>query len=244
MSTGLVRCYRLGMKKEHIIVAGIPIEVWRKAIKNIHLTVYAPDARVRVSIPRLTSLRYLQQFLDSRMEWILRHRAQILSRPAPVLLSARSGECHLFFGRKYRLQVHEGSKRHSVTFNPATGIILHVRRGKNVQVRLALLDSWYRQELQGRVHRLLAQWQPRVGQVAQEFRIKKMKTRWGTCNIAARRLWINLELAKKPEACLELIVVHELLHLVERDHNARFYGHLDRLLPGWRETDTLLTLSR
>lgn len=232
------------MIKEHIVVAGIPIEVWRKAIKNIHLTVYAADARVRVSVPRRTSPRHLQQFLDSRLEWIQSHRAQILSRPAPVLLSVRSGEQHLFFGRKYSLQVHEGSKCHLVTFDSVTGIQLYVRRKKSAQVRLAILDNWYREELRARIHKLLAQWQPRVGQVALEFRIKKMKTRWGTCNIIARRLWVNLELAKKPEACLELIVVHELLHLVERDHNARFYGHLDRLLPGWRDTDKLLTLSR
>jgi predicted metal-dependent hydrolase len=228
------------MEKEHIVIAGIPIEVWRKPIKNIHLAVYAPDGRVRISVPRFTSPEVLQRSLSKRMGWIRRQRQTFLDRPLPASLLAESGERHAFFGEKYPLRVREGSKRNTVTFDKTTGICLMVRRGSSSKSRLALLDAWYRQELRHRIEQLLPPWQRRIGEEAREFRIKKMKTRWGTCNINARRLWINLELVKKPEVCLELIVVHELLHLLERNHNARFYGYLDSLLPGWRITDALL----
>ena len=138
------------------------------------------------------------------------------------------------------MDVVENSARHYVSFDPAAGITLHVRSGTTAEARLRSLDSWYREELKSRVPNLLTIWQSRVGRQAKEFRIKRMKTRWGTCNIVARRLWLNLELVKKTEECLELIIVHELVHLLERDHNEKFYAHMDRLLPDWRSVDVLL----
>jgi predicted metal-dependent hydrolase len=228
------------LKKEHIVIADIPVEVWRKPIKNLNLAVYAPDGRVRISVPRLTSDECVQQAVMNRMAWIKKQRNRFRACPVKVFLKALSGEMHFFFGKKYPLDVVENSARHYVSFDPAAGITLHVRSGTTAEARLRLLDSWYREELKSRISNLLTIWQSRVGRQAKEFRIKRMKTRWGTCNIAARRLWLNLELAKKTEECLELIVVHELVHLLERDHNEKFYGHMDRLLPDWRSVDVLL----
>lgn len=228
------------LKTEHIVIADIAVEVWRKPVKNINLAVYAPDGRVRISVPRRTSDKSVRQAVMNRIPWIQKQREHFRSRPAAIVLKAVSGESHSFFGIKYPLTVVENSVRHHVSFDPLTGIILHVRSGTTGETRMAVLENWYREELKRRIPALLNMWEPQVGKQVKEFRIKKMKSRWGTCNIMARRLWLSLELAKKPQECLELIVVHELVHLLERDHNKKFYDHMDRLLPGWRDTDNLL----
>jgi len=176
----------------------------------------------------------------NRMAWIQTQRERFRARPMAVVLKGVTGEIHAFFGEKYPLTVVERSGRHCVMFDPLVGITLSVRFGTSTEARLAVLEDWYREELKRRIPDLLVTWQAKVGRRAKEFRIKKMKTRWGTCNIMARRLWLSLELAKKPEECLELIVVHELVHLLERDHNKKFYDHMDRLFPEWRRIDTLL----
>jgi len=234
---------RAAVKKEHIMIADIPVEVWRKSVKNINLAVYAPDGRVRISVPHGTSAQRVRRAVLNRLSWISAQRDHFLSRPVVPPLEAVGGEKHSFFGEEYPLTVIESSPRHHVIFDPLLGITLHVRSGSSAESRLRLLDKWYRDELKSRIPALLAIWEPRVGQRVKEFRIKKMKTRWGTCNIRARRLWLNLELARKPEECLEMIVVHELVHLLERDHNSKFYAHMDRLYPQWRRVDTLLKTS-
>ncbi len=228
------------MKKEHLTIGNISVEVWRTSVKNLNLAVYAPDGRVRISVPHLTSKKLIHRAVMNRMAWIQEQRTVFQSRPIPALPQIVTGEEHLFFGEKYPLTVIEGSFRHFVNFEQETGITLNVRTGTTAEGRLRVLDNWYRDELKSRIPELLAIWQPQVGREVKEYRIKKMKTRWGTCNIIAHRLWLNLELAKKPQKCMELIVVHELVHLLEREHNKNFYAHMDRLLPEWRSIDNLL----
>ena len=228
------------LKKEHIVINDLPVEVWRKSVKNINLAVYAPDGRVRISVPCLMSDRGVRQAVVNRMAWIQTQRERFQARPVAVVLKCVSGEMHSFFGKKYPLTVVERSARHCVTFDSLVGITLSVRSGTSTGARFAVLEDWYREELKHRIPDLLETWQAKVGRRAKEFRIKKMKTRWGTCNIMAGRLWLSLELAKKPLECLEFIVVHELVHLLERDHNTKFYDHMDRLLPEWRRIDILL----
>ena len=228
------------MEKEKIVVAGLDVEVWRKPIKNINLAVYGIDGRVRISVPGIMSDARVRQVVMERMGWIRKKLDFRQKLPEPVVLRAVGGELHEFFGKSYPLNVFDKNRRHHVRFDPVHGISLHVRSGTSTNNRLRLLASWYREELEKRVHCLLPIWQSRVGEQVNEFRIKKMKTRWGTCNITARRLWLNLELAKKPEECLEYILVHELVHLLEREHNGKFYAHMDRLLPQWRSIDSLL----
>jgi len=228
------------LQKEKIIVAGLVVEVWRKQIKNIYLAVYGVDGRVRISVPCIMTDERVRQVVMERMNWIREKLDSRQKLPQPVVLRAVDGELHEFFGKFYPLNVFDKNRRHHLDFDPVHGISLHVRSGTTTNNRLRLLASWYREELEKRIQRLLPIWQSRVGENVNEFRIKKMKTRWGTCNITARRLWLNLELAKKPEECLEYILVHELVHLLEREHNRRFYAHMDRLLPQWRSIDTLL----
>jgi len=227
-------------RKEHIEVAGIAVEVWRKAVKNINLAVYSPDGKVRISVPHIMSDSRVRQAVMNRMVWIEKQQAHFRAQPSIVMLKAESGEMHSVWGKPCLLTVFENSSRHHVTFDPAIGLSLYVRAGTSSKARLHLLNEWYRGELNKRIPPLLTIWQPQVGKKAKEWRIKRMKTRWGTCNISSRRLWLNLELAKKPEECLEYILVHELVHLLERSHNEKFYRHMDRLLPNWRAIDSLL----
>lgn len=228
------------MRKEQLTIGDISVEVWRTSVKNLNLAVYAPDGRVRISVPRFTSEKRIRRAVLNRMSWIQKQRDHFQARPMVALPQIVTGENHSFFGRKYPLTVIEGSSRHFVHFDQETGITLNIRAGTTAEGRLRVLDNWYRDELKVRIPELLKLWQPRVGREVKEFRIKKMKTRWGTCNIIAHRLWLNLELAKKPKECMELIIVHELVHLLEREHNKKFYAHMDRLLPGWRSIDNLL----
>ena len=232
----------VAMQKEHIHVAGIAVEVWRKPIKNINLVVYAPDGRVRISVPRIMSDKRVRQAVMDRVSWIERQQAHFRAQAPLVMLKAESGEMHKVWGKPCLLTVVENCSPNHVQFDQTSGISLNVRTNTSSKSRLRLLNEWYRGELKSRIPALLKKWQPRVGREAKEWRIKRMKTRWGTCNIASHRIWLNLELAKKPAECLEYILVHELLHLLEKNHNEKFYQHMDRLIPHWRTIDALLKI--
>ncbi len=145
-----------------------------------------------------------------------------------------SGESHYFEGRRYRLRVIERAGRPSVRLLNNTIMQLSVPPAADRDTRDAVLQRWYRRQLRDRLPELLAKWEPRVGVDVTEARIKRMKTRWGTCQADARRIWLNLELVKKPASCLEYIVVHEMVHLIERHHNDRFRELMDRIMPRWR----------
>ncbi len=228
------------MKKDYIIVADVRVEVWWKAVKRVNLVVYAADGRVRISVPQATSLAFVQRTLFDRLDWIKEQQKKILNRAIPVPLQFTDGEQHSFLGKDYPLCVAQSGSRHFVSFESSAGITLHLCQGSTKQQRQRLLEKWYREQLNSRIPALLKHWQPLVGKDVCEFRIKKMKTRWGTCNINARRIWLNLELIKKEEKCLEYILVHEMVHLLETGHTYTFYAHLDRLLPDWRSRDILL----
>ena len=144
-----------------------------------------------------------------------------------------SGESHYFLGRRYRLRVHEEDGPARVAVRGLRVLDLFVRPGATATQREAVLLRWYREQLKALIPPLLEKWQPVLGVQAADWGIKKMKTKWGTCNIDARRIWLNLELAKKPVQCLEYIVVHELVHLLERHHGERFTSLMDRYLPDW-----------
>ena len=231
---------QVGLRKEHITVSGLQVEVWWKAVKRINLVVYADGGRVRISVPFSTSLARVEETIEARMLWIKAQQDTFRARKPAMLLHYSQGEMHYFWGKQYPLSIVEGGRRHFVRFDPLIGITLHIRKKSSVQQRQNLLLKWYREQLTRSVPPLLKQWQPRVGKEIAEFRIKKMKTRWGTCNIHRQRIWLNLELIKKPEQCLEYILVHEMVHLLEPGHTTKFYAHLDALLPGWRGIDILL----
>ncbi len=217
-----------------IDVRGTPIEVVRKDIKNLHVGVYPPNGRVRVAAPLRLDDDAVRLAVISRLGWIRRKQAEFEQQDRQSQREFVTGESHYFEGRRYRIDVTERDGPPAIRLLNNTTMALSVRPGSDRDKREAVLHQWYRCQLRGRLPALLAKWEPKVGVQVAEVRIRKMKTRWGTCNRDARRIWLNLELAKKPASCLEYIVVHEMVHLIERHHNDRFRDLMDRLIPQWR----------
>ena len=179
----------------------------------------------------------------TRLGWIRRQQAGFGRQERQSLREMVTGESHYVQGRRFRLNVIEDDGGPSVRLRPNARLELRVRPRTSRERRENLLNAWYRQMLREQVSEMVAKWEPIVGVQVAEWGIRRMKTRWSSCNARARRIWPNLELAKKPHACLELIVVHEMVHLRERRHNARFMEQMDRLLPQWRTSRTLLNRS-
>ncbi|MGN8084876.1 M48 family metallopeptidase [Ralstonia sp. 22086] len=218
----------------HIKVSGLSVDVVRKDIKNLHLGVYPPNGRVRVAAPFSVSDDAVRLAVIGKLGWIRRQCEKFETQPRQSKREMVSGESHYFQGRRYRLRVvlHDGSA--AVVLRNRSTMEVRVRQETSAEQRLAIVERWYREQLRAMVPVLLEKWQPLLGVEVAQWGIKKMKTKWGSCNIDARRIWLNLELAKKPVQCLEYIVVHELTHLTERHHNERFAALMDQHLPHWR----------
>jgi len=211
-------------------IDGLRVEVVRKRIKNLHLRILAPQGQVRVTVPLRVDDQAVRQLVMAKFDWIKAKQVEIIARPQPRPRQMISGETLDFLGQAYRLNIieHQGANRVELT---AQSLDLYVRPATDLARRAALLDQWYRRQLKSWIPPLLARWQPVIGVHVAAWGVKKMKTRWGSCNIRARRIWLNLELAKKPFACVEYVLVHELVHLLEPSHNARFKELMHQFLP-------------
>jgi predicted metal-dependent hydrolase len=217
-----------------IDVSGIAVEVVRKDIKNLHLAVYPPHGRVRVAVPLRTTDETVRLAVISRLGWIRRQQESLEKQERQSAREMVTGESHFVQGRRYRLNVVEQDAPAAVTIRGSRTLQLSVRPGMDLEKRYDVMQRWYRQLIREQIPELLAKWEPVIGVEVAACGIKRMKTKWGTCNIAERRIWLNLELAKKPPACLEYILVHEMVHLLERHHNDRFRTYMDSFLPQWR----------
>lgn len=215
-------------------VSGIPIEVVRKDIKNLHVGVYPPAGRVRVAAPLRLTDESIRLAVVTRLGWIRRQQRGFEQQERQSVREMVNGESHYVLGRRYRLNVVEKAAQPAVRMRSSRCLELIVRPQSSRAQRERVLNDWYRDLLRARLPELISRWEPRVGVRVLDWGIRKMKTRWGTCNQRARRVWFNLELAKKPETCLEFIVVHELVHIIERHHNYAFRAQMDRLLPHWK----------
>jgi len=215
-------------------VSGLSVEVVRKDIKNLHVGVYPPNGRVRVAAPRRLDDEAIRLAVISRLGWIRRQQKGFDQQVRQSKREMVTGESHYYQGRRYLLDVVGYDGRPSIRIANNTTMELRIRPGATRADREKVLLRWYRRRLQEQIPPLLTKWEPKVGVKVAEARIKKMKTRWGTCNIEARRIWLNLELVKKPAACLEYILVHEMVHLLERHHNDRFRDMMDQIVPQWR----------
>ena len=223
----------MSIERHTMTVGGVEVAVVRKAIKNLHLGVYPPNGRVRVATPLAVSDEAVRLAVVGKLGWIKRQRARFAAQPRQSRREMVNGESHFFQGRRYRLRVITCDGVPKVVRRNQSILELHARPESTVKQRDRILQQWYRQHLKELIPALLEKWQAVLGVRADEFGIKKMKTKWGTCNIPARRIWVNLELAKKPVSCLEYIVVHELTHLLERKHNDRFVAIMEKHLPTW-----------
>lgn len=215
-------------------MSGLDVEVVRKAIKNLHLGVYPPDGRVRVAAPLAVSDEAVRLAVVGKLGWIKRQQAQFGSQARQSHREMVSGESHYFLGRRYRLRVVEHDGPSKVVLRSRSHLELLVRVGMDAGQRERLLQRWYREQLRLLIPSLIEEWQPALGVQVADWGIRRMKTRWGTCNAETGRIWLNLELAKKPVQCLEYIAVHEMMHLLERHHNDRFTALMDHHLPSWR----------
>lgn len=224
----------------HLTASGIKVEVVRKDIKNLHLGVYPPNGRVRVAAPLVVSDEAVRLAVIDKLGWIKRQRAKFAEQPRQSQREMVNGESHYFLGQRYRLRVHEQDAPARVALCGIASLDLFVRPGTSVEQREAVLLRWHREQLKALIPPLLEKWQPALGVQVADWGVKKMKTKWGSCNIAARRIWLNLELAKKPIQCVEYIVVHEMVHLLERHHNERFSALLDAHIPQWRQYREML----
>lgn len=218
-----------------IRVGGVAVQVIRKDIKNLHLGVYPPNGRVRVAAPLRVRDDAVRLAIVGKLGWIKKQQAKFAAQPRQSKRDMVSGESHYFLGRRFRLRVVEHRTLGTVVLRSRGVLELRVRPDTDAKGRERVLQHWYRQQLRTLVPPLLTRWEATIGVEAAAWRIKRMKTKWGACTTGARRIWFNLELAKKPVQCLEYIVVHELVHLIERHHNDRFIALMDRHLPRWRQ---------
>ena len=218
----------------HIDISGISVEVVRKEIKHFYIGVHPPNGHVRVSAPLHFDEDAIRLAVITRLAWIRKKQAAFAKQERQSEREFVTGESHYFEGRRYRLDVLEQDCPPKVWLPNNTKIALSVRPGSDRNKREAVLHHWYRQHLRAQLPPLLEKWEPKLGVSVNEARIKKMKTFWGSCNVEAKRIWLNLELAKKPNSCLEYVLVHEMVHLLEREHNNRFRALMDRFLPQWR----------
>jgi predicted metal-dependent hydrolase len=216
-----------------MVLGEIKIELVQKSIKNIHLSVLPPYGKVRIAAPLHLSEETIRLYAISKLSWIKKQQKKIRGQERESKRQFINKETHYFQGRKYLLRVVEGSNTSRVLLQK-NHIELHLRPNTNTEQRRVILNNWYRSELKQLVPDLIKKWEKVMPVKVHDFGIRLMKTKWGTCNIDARRIWLNLELAKKPLACLEYIVVHEMVHLMERHHNDRFKAYMKKFLPEWR----------
>lgn len=216
-----------------IEIDAVRIAVQRKNIRNIHLRIYPPDGRVGISAPARMPLDDIRAFAVSKTAWIARHRDRILSRTLPPVPTFTDGERNLAWGHALPLRIEEIPAAPSVEVTH-DAILLRVRPGTHTpSSRAALLDTWYRNQIRLALPALVARWEPALNVHATRWHVQKMKSRWGSCHTRKHHIRLNSELAKHPPECLEYVVVHELVHLLEPSHNRRFYHLMDTFLPGW-----------
>lgn len=226
------------MANRTMLVSGIPVQIVRKPIENLHLGVYPPDGRVRVAVPLHVTDDNARLAVISRLPWIRKQQKGFRAQARQSQREMVTGETHYVWGTRYRLRVTERRGRHLVVIRGRT-MHLYVNPGTTDENRRRVLTEWYRDMLKQRVPGLMEHWQPIIGRSA-DWGVQRMKTRWGSCNVALSRILLNLELAKKPPECLEYIVVHELVHLLERQHTQRFRQLMDHYLPQWERCRAVL----
>ncbi|MCK5138075.1 MAG: M48 family metallopeptidase [Bacteroidales bacterium] len=216
-----------------IELGNITIDVEHKDIKNIHLSVYPPNGKVKISAPNRMNLDTIRVYAISKLQWIKKKQEQFKNQERETPREYISRESHYFLGKRYLLKVIGHNSHPKVILNHSE-IVLYVRPNTPQEKRKEIVEEWYRVELKKIVPNLIEKWEKVIGVQSNEFGIKKMRTKWGTCSPEAKRIWLNLELAKKPVECIEYIIVHELVHLFERTHNDKFIRHMDDFMPKWR----------
>lgn len=233
------------LRTHDITVDGVTVTVLRKNIKTLRLSVSPPDGEVKLSAPARASEAMIKDMIASRKDWILAQQAKMLARARVPNYAYVDGERHYFEGRELLLSIlpapHAARPNMArVEIVPHERINLYIHPNSNAEQRQMALAAAYRWHMKARVPALIVHWEPIMAVQVADWGIKQMRSKWGTCNTRARRIWLNLELMKKPPECLEFVLVHEMVHLLEHGHNARFYGLMDHFMPHWRQYQAML----
>ena len=220
----------------------ITVDVVFKDIKNIHLSVYPPIGKVRVSAPLRMELETIRVFTLSKLGWIKQQQQKLRGQERETPREYLDRESHYVWGKRYLLKLVEKDEAPEVELKHSH-MLLHVRPGASEDTKQAIIAQWYRDQIKSAVPALIAKWEPIMGVKVGRVFVQKMKTKWGSCNPASRSIRLNTELAKKPRECLEYVVVHEMTHLLERHHNDRFVAMMDANISQWRQYRDLLNRS-
>lgn len=218
-----------------ISVSGIDIDVQKKDIKNLHLAVYPPDGKVKISSPQNIERDRIRLFAISKLSWIKKQIKSFQSQKRQPQRSFIQGESHYYRGKRYLLNVIEENTKPHVEIERKKYINLYIRPDTDIDKRASVMKEWYRSDLKERAKPLIQEWTKKMEVDLNDWGVRKMKTKWGSCNNEAQRILLNLELAKKSDRSLEYVIVHELVHLQERLHTDRFVALMDKYLPKWRE---------
>lgn len=217
----------------------ITVDVIQKDIKNLHLSVYPPTGAVRISAPLRMKLETIRLYAISKLGWIKQHQKKLQGQERESPREYLNRESHYVWGKRYLLKRIEGDGKPRVELKHSK-MVLHVRPGIDEAKKKKLVEAWYREQIRATLPPLIAKWENTMGVKVERFFVQRMKTRWGSCNHKERNIRLNTDLAKKPRECLEYIIVHEMVHLLEPTHNAKFITHLDRLMPKWRRYRAVL----
>jgi len=217
----------------YMTIRGIDIDVIYKDIKNLHIGVYPPLGRVRVAAPLRLDDDRVRLAVIQRLPWIKKQREQLSNAERQSKREMVTGESHYVWGVRHRLKVIERPGRAHIEVD-GERLLLYLPNGTDNAARLAVLQQWQREQLRNRIPKLIATWEPIIERTVPKWTIRRMKTKWGSCNRKTGHIWFNLELAKKHPDCLEYIVVHEMVHLLERGHGERFTKLIDKFMPNWR----------
>lgn len=211
----------------------IPVDVVLKDIKNIHLTVHPPAGKVRIAAPKRMNVETIRVFAISKLGWIKQQQRKIQEQERETPREYIDRESEYVWGKRYLLKIAEAESPPSIVLKH-NHMLLTVRPGATDEKRHEVIEDWYRSQVREETEKLIAEWQPRIGVEVAGFYVRRMKTRWGSCNSAAATIRLNTDLARKPRECLEYIVVHEMIHILEPTHNARFQSLMSRFMPDWQ----------
>lgn len=209
--------------------------VVHKNIKNLHLSLLPPTGSIRVSAPNGTSEDVIRSFVATKSAWIKGKQQKYQDQSRQTEREYVSGETHYYLGKPYKLKVVGNADKNELSIQGKNGLLLKTKGGATTENKEQVFNEWYRNELHLVLGKLIKKWQPRIKATPTHWRIQRMKTRWGSCNHDSGRVLINLELIKKPHHCIEYVVVHEWLHLIEPKHDENFVALLDKHLPKWRQ---------
>ncbi|WP_286761328.1 M48 family metallopeptidase [Salegentibacter sp. UBA1130] len=224
----------MSIKEEQIQVLDLRIDVVKKDIKNMHLAVYPPTGRIRIASPKEVKDEAIRLFAISKIQWIKKHQKNFYEQLRETPREYITGESHYFDGKRFLLKVVERHGKHELIIKNKTYLELYINPKASENAKEKVFQEKYRAHLKEIVPGIIKNWEEKTGLICEHWDVKKMKTKWGSCNIEKRKILLNLELAKKPRHCLEYVIVHELMHFLERNHNDKFRALLDKFMPNWR----------